>query len=235
MRALYRYGSDLPVGPKCPLPFYKIIFPTTTDLYYAYKHDNQARGGFGLVCATGMYLPLAKWFFPNFKQEFLLNGKRVKCLRRSFGPARRLTLPLQKGDWTRWATLLAEQTFCNLNGSPCFVKKCVKRCLFQESSGRRVTLLLETNFLHINGAYILVLYINFHSPADAHFFFLFFVLQCGKLKLKKYSGTSLMRPALGHKIQVVIARWSHHNKMTRRFSRLGGKTMGGELRQEVVV
>ena len=127
-------------------------FPRTTDLYSTYKHDNQTRGGFGLVCATGMYLPLGKWFFPNFKQEFLLNGKRVKCLRRSFGPARRLTLPLQKGDWTRWVTLLAEPTFCNLNGWPCFVKKCVKRCLFQERSGRRVTLLLETNFLHIFGA-----------------------------------------------------------------------------------
>ena len=152
MRALYRYGSDLPVGPKCPLPFYKIIFPRTTDLYPAYTHDNQTRGGFGLVCATGMYLPLGKWFFRNSKHEFLLNGKRVKCLRRNFGPARRLTLPLQKGDWTRWVTLLAEPTFCNLNGSPCFVKKCVKRCLFQESSGRRVTLLLETNFLHISGA-----------------------------------------------------------------------------------
>ena len=152
MRTLYRYGSDLPVGPKCPLPFYKTIFCRTTDLYPAYKHDNQTRGGFGLVCATGMYLPLGKWFFRSFKQEFLLNGKGVKCLRRNFGPARRLTLPLQKGDWTRWVTLLAEPTFCNLNGSPCFVKKCVKRCLFQESSGRRVTLLLETNFLHISGA-----------------------------------------------------------------------------------
>ena len=152
MRALYRYGSDLPVGPKCPLPFYKIIFPRTTDLYPAYMHDNQTRGGFGLVCATGMYLPLGKWFFRNSKHEFLLNGKRVKCLRRNFGPARRLTLPLQKGDWTRWVTLLAEPTFCILNGSPCFVKNCVKRCLFQESSGRRVTLLLETNFLHISGA-----------------------------------------------------------------------------------
>ena len=154
MRTLYRYGSDLiwSVGPKCPLPFYKIIFPRTTDLYPAYKHDNQTRGGFGLVCTTGMYLPLGKWFFRNFKQEFLLNGKRVKCLRSNFGLARRLTLPLQKGDWTRWITFLAEPTFCNLNGSPCFVKKCVERCLFQESSGRRVTLLLETNFLHISGA-----------------------------------------------------------------------------------
>ena len=155
MLALYRYGSDLiwSVGPKCPLPFDKIIFPRTTDLYPAYKHDNQTRGGFGLVSATGMYLPLGTWFFRNFKQEFLFNGKRVKCLRRNVGPARRLTLPLQKGDWTKWVTLLAaEPTFCNLNGSPCFVRKCVKRCLFQGSSDRRVTLLLETNFLHISGA-----------------------------------------------------------------------------------
>ena len=150
MRVLYRYGSDSAVRPKCPLPFYKTIFPRTTDLLPAYKHDNQTRGG--LVCATGMYLPLGKWFFRNFKKEFLLNGKRVKCLRRNAGPAKRLTLPLQKGEWTRWVTLLAEPTFCNLNGSPCFVRKCVKRCLFQGSSDRRVTLLLETNFLHISGA-----------------------------------------------------------------------------------
>ena len=122
MRALYRYGSDLisTVGPKCLLPLDKFIFPRTKDLYPAYKHDSQTRGGFGLVSATGMYLPLGKWFFRNFKQEFLFNGKRVKCLRRNVGPARRLTLPLQKGDWTKWVTLLAEQTFCNLNGSPCF-------------------------------------------------------------------------------------------------------------------
>ena len=182
MRALYRYGSDLPVGPKCPLPFYKIIFPRTTDLYPAYKQDNQTRGG--LVCATGMYLPLGKWFFRNFKHEFLLNGKRVKCLRRNFGLARRLALLLQKGDWTRWVTLLAEPTFCNLNGLPCFVKKCVKRCLFQESSGRRVTLLLETNFLHISEAKILVLYIIFHSPADAHFCFLFYNVENWNYKIQ---------------------------------------------------
>ena len=137
-----------------------------------------------MVSATGMYLPLGTWFFRNFKQEFLLNGKRVKCLRRNVGPARRLNLPLQKGDWTRWVTLQAEPTFCNLNGSPCFVKKCVQRCLFQGRLGWRVILLLETNFLHISEPQILVLYISFHSPADPLFLLLFFVLQCGKLKLK---------------------------------------------------
>ena len=103
MRALYRYRSDLiqTVGPKCLFLFDKIIFARTNDLYPAYKHDNQTRVGFGLVSATGMYLPLGTWFFRNFKQEFLFNGKRVKCLRRNVGPARRLTLPLQKGNWTK--------------------------------------------------------------------------------------------------------------------------------------
>ena len=44
-----------------------------------------------------------------------------------------------------------------------------------------------------------------------------------------------MRPALGYKILVVIARWSHWrglqiNKMTRRFSLLDRKTMGCETK-----
>ena len=57
MRALYRYGSDLirSVRPKCPLPFDKIIFRWTDQLYTVYKHDDQTPGRFGLVCATGMY------------------------------------------------------------------------------------------------------------------------------------------------------------------------------------
>ena len=67
MRALYRYGSELTcsVGPKCPLPFDKIIFPRTTDLYPAYKHDNQTLGGFCLVCATGMYRSTRHVDFPK--------------------------------------------------------------------------------------------------------------------------------------------------------------------------
>ena len=147
---------------------------------------------------------LCNWNVP-FHWARGFSEKRVKCLWRKVGPTKRLTLPLQKGDWTRWVSLPAEPTFCNLNGSPCFVKKCVKRCLFQGSLGRRVTLLLETNFLHISEAHILVLYFNFHSPADAHFF----CSTMWKTEIKKYSGTPLMRPALGHKILVVIPRWSH--------------------------
>ena len=147
MRALYRYGSDLiwSVGPKCPLAFDKIIFPRTADLYPTYKHDNQTRGGFCLVTLCNWNVPL------HWARGF--SEKRVKCLIwRKVGPARRLTLPLQKGDWTRWVSLPAEPNFCNLSGSPCFVKKCVKRCLFPEgSSGRLVILLLETNFFHISG------------------------------------------------------------------------------------
>ena len=105
MRALYRYGSELiwSVGPKCPLPFDKIIFPRNADLYPAYKHDNQTRSGFCLVCATGPF---------HWARGF--SEKRVKCFWRIVGPARSLTLPLQKGDWTRWVSLPAETTFGKL-------------------------------------------------------------------------------------------------------------------------
>ena len=68
MQALYRYGSDLirSVGPKCPLPFDKIIFPRTSHLYPTYKHDNQTRSGFGLVCATVMHRSIGHVDFPKF-------------------------------------------------------------------------------------------------------------------------------------------------------------------------
>ena len=62
-----------------------------------------------MVCATGPF----HWArgFPE---------KRVKCFWRIVGPARRLTLPLQKGDWTRWVSLPAEPTFLEfLNGNGC--------------------------------------------------------------------------------------------------------------------
>ena len=120
-----------------------------------------------MVSATGMYLPLGTWFFPNFKQEFLFNGKRVKCLRRNVGPARRLTLPLQKGDWTKWVTPLAVRHVCSkevCETLPLPRKLSLRSCSvpIKGSSDRRVTFLLETNFLHISGASILILYINFN-------------------------------------------------------------------------
>ena len=40
----------------------------------------------------------------------------------------------------------------HVNGSPSFVRKCRKSWLVQGSSGRRLTLLPGTTFLHINGA-----------------------------------------------------------------------------------
>ena len=81
------------------------------------------------------------------------DGKRAKYLWRKVGPARWLTLLLQKaGDSTRWVTLLTESVFYYFNDSPCFERKCVKRWLIQGSSCRRVTLLLETSFLHISGS-----------------------------------------------------------------------------------
>ena len=42
----------------------------------------------------------------------------------------------------------------HVNGSPSFVRKCRKSWLAQGSSGRRVTLLPGTTFLHINGALV---------------------------------------------------------------------------------
>ena len=54
---------------------------------------------------------------------------------------------------------------------------------------------------------MLVLHINLHSSADAHFFV--FCSIKWKTEIEKYSGTPLMRLALGHKILVVIAMWSH--------------------------
>ena len=59
---------------------------------------------------------------------------------RKVGPARRVTLPSQKGNPARRVTLLAEPSFVShVNGSPSFVRKCMKSWLAQGSSGRRVT------------------------------------------------------------------------------------------------
>ena len=78
-------------------------------------------------------------------------------IRRKLGPAGRATLPSQKGDPARRVTLLASQlSVSHVNGSPSFVRKCMKSWLAQASSGRRVTLLPGTTFLHINGASISV-------------------------------------------------------------------------------
>ena len=55
------------VGPKCPFPFDKIVVPSPTLLYPAYKNNNLTCGGLGRVCATGMYRSIAK--FPKCWME----------------------------------------------------------------------------------------------------------------------------------------------------------------------
>lgn len=66
------------------------------------------------------------------------------------GPGRMVTLPSQK------ATQIGGPTFCShVSGShPRFVRKCEKSWLTQGISGRLVTLLPWTTFLHINRALI---------------------------------------------------------------------------------
>ena len=69
------------------------------------------------------------------------------------GPARRVTLPSQKGDPARRVTLLAEPTFCfSYKRFAKFCKEMYEKLARPGSSGRRVTLLPGTTFLHINGA-----------------------------------------------------------------------------------
>ena len=117
-RELYRYRSDQirQVRPKFPLPFDKIklFFPEPLICILLTCTITKLAAALGLVC-TKCTVPLGTWIFGNFKQEFLLNGKRAKYLIwRQVGPARWLTLPLQKGDSASWVTLLAEPTFCYL-------------------------------------------------------------------------------------------------------------------------
>ena len=69
---------------------------------------------------------------------------------RKVGPARRVTLPSPKGDPVRRITLLAEPTFCFSRER--FAKICkemYEKLALPGSSGRRVTLLPGTTFLHI--------------------------------------------------------------------------------------
>ena len=55
--------------------------------------------------------------------------------------------------WLGGSPFQPSQLFVShVNSSPSFVRKCRKSWLAQGSSGRRVTLLPGTTFLHINGA-----------------------------------------------------------------------------------
>ena len=71
---------------------------------------------------------------------------------RKVGRTRNATLPSQNidpGHSTSRASLLF---LMHVNGSSCFVRKCMKRWLAQGSFDRRATLPLGTTFLHINGS-----------------------------------------------------------------------------------
>ena len=71
---------------------------------------------------------------------------------RKVGRTRNATLPSQNidpGHSTSRANLLF---LMHVNGSSCFVRKCMKRWLAQGSFDRPVTLPLGTTFLHINGS-----------------------------------------------------------------------------------
>lgn len=74
----------------------------------------------------------------------------TELTRRKVGPGRMVTLPSRK------ATQIGGPTFCShVSGShPRFVRKCEKSWLTQGISGRLVTLLPWTTFLHINRALI---------------------------------------------------------------------------------
>ena len=71
---------------------------------------------------------------------------------RKVGPTRNAilaSLNIDPGHSTSRANLLF---LMHVNGSSCFVRKCMKRWLAQGSSGRQVTLPLGTTFLHMNGS-----------------------------------------------------------------------------------
>ena len=78
---------------------------------------------------------------------------------RKVGPARRATLPSQKGDPPSRVTLLRWQKPSQLfvphvNGSPSFVRKGMRSWLAQGSAGRLVTPPPGTTVLHINEAVV---------------------------------------------------------------------------------
>ena len=60
------------VGLKWPVPFDKIVVPSTTFLYPTYKNNNQTRGGLGQVCATEMYCSTGQMKFPKFQTRIFV-------------------------------------------------------------------------------------------------------------------------------------------------------------------
>ena len=53
----------------------RIVVHSTTLLYPACKNNNQARGGLGRVCATGMYRSIEHVKFPKFQTGIFVEWK----------------------------------------------------------------------------------------------------------------------------------------------------------------
>ena len=54
---------------------HKIVVPSTALFYHACKKNNQARGGLGRVCATGMYRSIEHVKFPKFQTGIFVEWK----------------------------------------------------------------------------------------------------------------------------------------------------------------
>ena len=81
MRALYRNGLDFWSGRSdrnVPFHLTKLFSQDRWSVYPAYKHDNQTRGGFGLVCATGMHHSAEHVDFPKFQTGIFVEWKARK-------------------------------------------------------------------------------------------------------------------------------------------------------------
>ena len=61
------------VGLKWPVPFAKIVVPSTTLLYPTYKNNNQMHSALGQVCATEMYwTSTGHMKFPKFQTRIFV-------------------------------------------------------------------------------------------------------------------------------------------------------------------
>ena len=72
MTGLVYFRSE---GPKCPFLFDKIVVPSTSLLYPAYKNNNQTRGGLGRVCTTVMYRSIGHVEFSKFQTGIFVELK----------------------------------------------------------------------------------------------------------------------------------------------------------------
>ena len=60
---------------KFPFPFVKLVVPSTSRLYPAYKNNYRTRGGLVQVCATGIYRSIRLVKFPKFPMGIFVQWK----------------------------------------------------------------------------------------------------------------------------------------------------------------